>query len=63
MTTSSLFISDLHLSEATPQIEQGLYRLLEENGVVDRLFYWAISSKLGLAMTTTANSPRALLMP
>ena len=36
--TSSLFISDLHLSEATPQIEQGLYRFLEEKGDVDRLF-------------------------
>lgn len=36
--TSSLFISDLHLSEATPQIEQGLYRFLEEKGGVDRLF-------------------------
>ena len=36
--TTSLFISDLHLSEATPQIEQGLYRFLEEKGDVDRLF-------------------------
>jgi len=36
--TSSLFISDLHLSEATPQIEQGLYRFLKEKGDVDRLF-------------------------
>ena len=36
--TSSLFISDLHLSEATPQIEQGLYRFLEKKGDVDRLF-------------------------
>jgi len=36
--SSSLFISDLHLSEATPQIEQGLYRFLEEKGDVDRLF-------------------------
>jgi UDP-2,3-diacylglucosamine hydrolase len=36
--SSSLFISDLHLSEATPQIEQGLYRFLEEKGGVDRLF-------------------------
>ena len=36
--TSSLFISDLHLSEATPQIEQGLYRFLEEKGDVVRLF-------------------------
>ena len=36
--TSSLFISDLHLSEATPQIEQGLYRFLKKKGGVDRLF-------------------------
>ena len=36
--TTSLFISDLHLSEATPHIEQGLYRFLEEKGDVDRLF-------------------------
>lgn len=36
--TSSLFISDLHLSEATSQIEQGLYRFLEEKGGVHRLF-------------------------
>lgn len=36
--TTSLFISDLHLSEATPRIEQGLYRFLEQKGGVDRLF-------------------------
>ena len=36
--SASLFISDLHLSDATPQIEQGLYRFLEENGDVNRLF-------------------------
>ena len=33
--TTSLFISDLHLSEATPRIEQGLYRFLEQKGGVD----------------------------
>ena len=36
--SSSLFISDLHLSEATAQIEQSLYRFLEEKGDVNRLF-------------------------
>lgn len=36
--TTSLFISDLHLSEATAHIEQGLYRFLEQKGDVDRLF-------------------------
>ena len=36
--SASLFISDVHLSDATPQIEQGLYRFLEENGDVNRLF-------------------------
>ncbi len=36
--TSSLFISDLHLSETTPKIEQGLYEFLEQKGDVDRLF-------------------------
>ena len=35
---SSLFISDLHLSEETPKVEQALYRLLEQKGDVDRLF-------------------------
>ena len=34
----SLFISDLHLSDDTPDIEQGLYRFLEREKQVDRLF-------------------------
>ena len=36
--TQSLFISDLHLSEDTPHIEQGLVRFLEQEGDIDRLF-------------------------
>ena len=36
--THSLFISDLHLSEDTPQIEQGLTALLKKEGDIDRLF-------------------------
>ena len=34
----SLFISDLHLSEDTPHIEQGLVTFLEQEGDIDRLF-------------------------
>tara|TARA_B100000925_G_scaffold211663_1_gene161395 strand:- start:34 stop:744 length:711 start_codon:yes stop_codon:yes gene_type:complete len=36
--TQSLFISDLHLSEDTPHIEQGLKTLLKQQGDIDRLF-------------------------
>ena len=36
--TRSLFISDLHLSEDTPHIEQGLTKFLREEGGIDRLF-------------------------
>ena len=36
--TQSLFISDLHLSEDTPHIEQGLVTFLEQEGDIDRLF-------------------------
>ena len=36
--TQSLFISDLHLSEDTPHIEQGLLAFLEQEGDIDRLF-------------------------
>ena len=36
--THSLFISDLHLCEDTPQIEQGLTALLKKEGDIDRLF-------------------------
>ena len=50
----SLFISDLHLSEDTPHIEQGLTTFLEQEGDIDRLFYWATSSKRGLGTTMTA---------
>ena len=35
--TSSLFISHLPLSQATPRIEPGLYRFLEQKVGVDRL--------------------------
>ena len=34
----SLFISDLHLSEDTPHIEQGLTTFLKQEGDIDRLF-------------------------
>jgi len=36
--TRSLFISDLHLSEDTPYIEQGLTTFLKQEGDIDRLF-------------------------
>ena len=36
--TQSLFISDLHLSEDSPHIEQGLVTFLEQEGDIDRLF-------------------------
>ena len=36
--TQSLFISDLHLSEDTPHIEQGLTTLLKQQGEIGRLF-------------------------
>lgn len=34
----SLFISDLHLSEDTPQIERGLAAFLKQEGDIDRIF-------------------------
>ena len=36
--TKSLFISDLHLSEDMPHIEQGLTTLLKQEDDIDRLF-------------------------
>jgi UDP-2,3-diacylglucosamine hydrolase len=36
--TQSLFISDLHLSEDTPHIEQGLVTFLEQEDDIDRFF-------------------------
>ena len=35
---TTLFISDLHLSESTPEIEAGLYALLEREQDLERLF-------------------------
>ena len=36
--TTALFISDLHLSDNTPEIEAGLYALLEREHGMDRLY-------------------------
>jgi UDP-2,3-diacylglucosamine hydrolase len=35
---STLFISDLHLSDNTPEIEAGLYQFLEREQDMARLF-------------------------
>ena len=35
---TTLFISDLHLSDSTPAIEAGLYQLLDQQSTLDRLY-------------------------